>query len=594
MTTTTPFLTRTASVWIGLLAFVLYLPTVAFGFVNYDDPWLIQSNTLLQQLDLSALQTVWFDMSLPARLRLGSEYLPIRDLSVMLDYTMFGSWIGGFHLTNALLYALGCGLLVTLLKQWLQAPRLAWLTGVLFACHPLHVESVSWLSERKGLLAMCFVFAAAIAFRAFARTTQKRYWLLAALSLTAGVWSKAIALMGLPFLGTLLWLYPPVQDEPNEPKATVHTIHAWLGFGLLALATALAFFPVWKTGQTMSMVQTYHGGSWSTNAWLAMRVHAMYIRLCWLSGGYGIVYPLQAGQHGFGPMLSGIIGMLSVGLVIVVALLGLLKKGRWRLAGLAACSWGLFLLPVSQLFLPLQNVIADRYMLLPSMGWALAVAGILHYVVKEQRLQHLALTAFLACSILLTLFQTQSWSSSRALYSQALEVHPTYIHGMLQLSRLEAQAGRPKHARIWLTRAIKTAPHHPKVLLHQSLYWLRLGKTARAIAVLRRATTSSPDDKIRANLALLLLRQKKAKEALRWAREAATYRPHRVHNQRTLGLAALRNKQYTLAQRAFQKALQLEPGNPRNAMNLAALYAQTKQQAKAARYLQRARSLQRK
>ena len=83
----------TICIVVGLLGALIYLPTLQFGYVNLDDPWLIKNNTLLQQANLSTLHSVWFDLSTAQRLRLGGEYLPVRDMSVMLDFLMFS--VGG-------------------------------------------------------------------------------------------------------------------------------------------------------------------------------------------------------------------------------------------------------------------------------------------------------------------------------------------------------------------------------------------------------------------------------------------------------------------------------------------------------------------
>lgn len=588
-------MTRIAYLGVGLFAALLYLPTLFFGFVNYDDPWLIQNNTTLHTLNVQSLSTVWLDTTLPTRLRLGSEYLPIRDMSVMLDYTLYGSWIGGQHLTQIILYGILCVLLVWLLRTWLLRPSLAWMAGLLFATHPLHVESVAWLSERKGLLAAVWMLLAYVAFYHFAKGRHLTFWWLSVLCMACGIWSKAIALMGVPFLGALLWLYPPLEyniESTQEKGFRSHpSLRQGIGWLLFALCTSMAFIPFWWVSQKTQMTQGYHGGSWLSNALLAGEVHTTYLQQLFYSGGYAIQYPLSA-KHPH--VWRAILGWLAGCAIVLVCLGSLWRKGAWRLLGLATCCWIIFLLPVSQMLVQIQNYIADRYMLLPSLAWALLLAAGIQKVVQNQRLQWTIVSAFCLVGGIYTMLQTQSWSSSKTLHSNVLTVHPKSIRAHLQLYRIYAKQGHTKRAWRHLLNARKIAPNHPKVRLQESFAYLRMGRIKRAIQTLRVGTQYSQNDKIRANLALLLLRINKKKEALRWAKEAVQIRPNIEHNQRTLGLVALRSKHYTLAQAAFHAALRLQPHNPQNLHNLAVLYMRIKQIPKAQMYLQKAQRYRRK
>src|ERR1700684_34833 len=84
----------------------LYAPTLGRGIVNYDDTWLLRDNWILQAPSWSSLHTILFDLSSPLRFTLTPEYLPVRDLSVMADFALWGHWWGGFHLTSLVVYEL--------------------------------------------------------------------------------------------------------------------------------------------------------------------------------------------------------------------------------------------------------------------------------------------------------------------------------------------------------------------------------------------------------------------------------------------------------------------------------------------------------
>ena len=148
------------------LAFVLYAPTLGRGLVDYDDPWLYGGN-ILPSPSWASLHTVLFDLSSPQRYMLGVEYLPVRDLSVMADFAVWGSWWGGFHLTSLVGYEASIALWFAALAAFGVDRRVAGLAVLLWALHPSHAESVAWLAERKGVLGMMFAGACALGYAKF-------------------------------------------------------------------------------------------------------------------------------------------------------------------------------------------------------------------------------------------------------------------------------------------------------------------------------------------------------------------------------------------------------------------------------------------
>ncbi len=606
---------------IGILGACLYLPTLQFGFVNLDDPWLIRENVTLQHWGWSNLHAIWCDLSTGQRLRLGGEYLPVRDMSVMMDFLLFGDWIGGFHLTNILLYGLLCAGVAGLILTWMKSPLLAWMAGSFYAVHPLHVEAVAWLSERKGLLAGVLLMSALLLFRRFASRGSWLVWLAATLSFVLAIWSKALAITGIGILAALLWFFFSWQgNSPKDPENTPEPkslsddgskslsddefkslsddefkslsddgseeasfldvsptrFKVLLGWVLFSVCGFLAFVPVWLAGQRMSMIQGFHGGSWWATLRLMTKVHGLYWQQLFFATGLGIKYPIQPGQ---GFSLLSFFGVLLFLLLLVILVTGLLRP-RWQVAAFASSCWFIFFAPVSQLIFPLQNFIADRYMLLPSLAFTLLLAeGLRQSFQSLSRNVVWGFVLLLASS--LTLGQMFTWRSTRTMYLQALEVHPTWVAGMMQLAHIEGKKGRLKQAQRWVERARKINPYHPKVALRASILLLRQGKVKQATDVLLRAVKTSKNDKIRSNLALLLQRQGRLKEALRWAQEAVSIRPLLVHNQRTLGVVALHAKKLDVAEKAFQTAIRLQPKNAQNLMNMVALLMQRGQKEKA-------------
>ena len=572
-----------SALWVGLLGMLPYVQTLWFGLVSYDDPWLIQNNMLLRQPSWAGLQQIWFDLTPTTRLRLGAEYLPLRDLSVMLDWALYGTWFGGFHLTNMLLYGGLCVTLTRVIQSWSGRHWTGWIAGILFALHPLHVESVAWLSERKGLLAGLLMMAAALLFRRFARRPSVGSWLLCALCLVLAVWSKAVGVTGVALLGALLWFFPPAEQLQRRENGLRWWL-PWAGLAGLAVVSLLAFAPVWKVGSRLVVETAYHGGTAGATAWLAARALGLYLEHLLLGGTLGIQYAVPDGQAG---MVAGLVGLTFAVAMAALSAVSLIRRGRWTLVGLAAVSWWIFYLPVSQLVVPLQNYLADRYMLLASLAPCLLVAAAVGRL-RNRKLRLSLVLLLVGLSGAMTVIQTRSWSSSWALYEQALRAHPQNVHAMIQMATMELGAGRTRSAARWLRRARKIRPAESRVLLHQGLLLARLGHKREAMRLFQQAARDPNADKARANLALMLSRAGRGAEALRHARQAVRIRALSAHNQRTLGVVTLKAGSLEEAGKAFGAAHRLEPHNAQNSYNLGILALKRGNREQAIKWLERA------
>lgn len=582
---------------LGLAAMALYAQTLGFGLVGIDDPWLLGDNTLLQRSDGASLgatlSAIFFDLSPLTRYRLGAEYLPVRDLSVLLDFALWGPRYGAHHGTNVLLYALSAMLLCAALRRWLADLWLAAAVSALWLAHPLHVESVAWLAERKGLLAALFAFAALWAFHGALRRGGLWRWLSVALLLVAAIWSKGLAIATVGVLTALLWLRLGVEVDAETAEADANRGSgrsrraAWLGLAALAGVALAAFVPLWLAGRGAQMVAGYHGGSFGATAALMSKGHALYLWRGLLGGPLGIDYGLPPGIAGQ-PLLFAV-GLLSL-LIITATLLWALLRARARsrrpalvLFGLAAACWLAYLLPVSQILVPLQNALADRYLLLPSLGICLAVAAIVFRWIPRRVLRGLAIGALLVAELASTLLQARSWRSDEALYRQTLQVNPRSLTALLQLSRLARQRGEFAASLALLERARRSYPQDGRVQTHAALVALQQKQTGKALGLLRQAVQDPRCASARINLALLLSAQAgRQKEALRYAREATQLRPRGAKAWLTLGVAALRAGLLDEAEAALDKALKLRPGYATAHYNRAVL-AQRRGQPKAAR-----------
>ena len=137
-----------------LLGAVVWACTVHNGVVDWDTDWLVVHNPILASGNVQAVREILFGLDVGTRLTLGAEYLPVRDLTVLMDHSLFGTWWTGHHLVNLVWYLIACGLVLALFQQLVGPGPASWLGAAVFCVHPVHVESVAWLASRKDVVSL--------------------------------------------------------------------------------------------------------------------------------------------------------------------------------------------------------------------------------------------------------------------------------------------------------------------------------------------------------------------------------------------------------------------------------------------------------
>lgn len=500
------------------LSIALYAPTLRRGLVNYDDPWLIADNWIVKDHDVAKIFT---DTSIDTRAVLGAEYLPVRDLSLMADDALWGDWYGGHHLTNLLLYLAAIALWFAALTRLDLDRTLVGLTCLIWAVHPAHAESVAWLSERKGLLAVALAALVAFAYAQFKR--GRSWWLaLAILAAVAAVWSKALA----------LFMLAPLVIVAKDRRG-------WLGLVAIGAAAALAFLPVFLVARQMSVVatDTAHSANW-------LGIHGFYVRLVAMATRNSIAYPISTDG-------ASLIEIVVGALALVAALAVFVPRVRAPAAmRLGSAMWLAGWFPVSRLVLPVKLVVvADRYLLFPSLGVALVVAyGLLRVPYRRVLIGVIVLSA---CAR--TLDAQANWRDARTLWARAVEVSPRDGDAWSQYVESLAET----EARAAVVEGLKRTSS-PKLVMRQALLHDAAGDRPRAIEWMQRAADAG-EPKAMANLALMLHDAGKHAEAVDWAKRAVARMPLYVNGLRILGRVTIASGDPKNALPAFERALALAP-----------------------------------
>lgn len=532
---------------------LLYGRTVTYGFVRLDDPWLIRDNLLLHELTPESVWRVLSDFSWEQRLRLGAEYLPVRDLSVMLDYAIFGEWIGGQHLVQTLLYAGTCAVLASLTLSLFESRLLAWLTGLLFTTHPVHVEVVAWLSERKGTLGSFLVCASLLTATSYLKRGGVKRAAGACLLFLLAVGAKALTIAG---VGGLLLIMLWTDCRPG--------LRARLGFVAAYAACGLAMFipNVWVSS-SLGVIVPPHGDGLVDTLLLFLQVHTKYLTLIAYGGPYAIEYGVSPGRA---PLLAWLQGALASAALLAAFAWALFDRRRRGPATFGIGWWLVFLAPVSHLFVPVQNYVADRYLFLPSFGMSLLFSAILVRLPRALGLSIAVVVISIGCAW--TIVQTSVWSTSDRLFENAVAVEPANVDAWDKLASSAADRGDTERAWAYTREGLRHLPGHWRLLHRQGLLLARDGKLDAAIETMREAASVPESHKAYADLALLYLQRGDRVEALEAAQQAVRLQSETAHNQRVLGIVHYELGKVAAACKAFELAATLDPYDPDNVRNL--------------------------
>ena len=521
-----------------LVAIAIYVPTLATGLVGYDDTWLVADNYIVQDPSWASLSTIFFDFDSPRRFVIAPEYLPVRDLSVMLDFAIWGDNYGGHHATNLALYVAAIWLWFGALVELGIDRKVAGIAIFIWALHPSHAESVAWLAERKGLLGVMFAGATALCYTRF-RAGRSAGWLAGAMVLAVlAVWSKAHAAFAVGALAAL---------EVVLPARRVSWRRSLVGLGAIGVLAAAAFVPVLVMAWTSSVVGAEAAPA--GRAEMIAGVHGFYIQHALMAKPNAVSYALSLAGPSVVDIALGLVGFVAIGVTL------------WRIPRLrpAAVLWLFGWLPVSHLVLPLEMVfVADRYLLIPSLGFALAVAVGIDRIAKP-RLGYALLGVIAVAALLRTLDARTNWRDRLTLWGRAVESNPA--DGSAWSSYAEAVSD-PALAMAIVEQGL-THSKHPRLLLRRAL----LLRGPEQFAAMQEAAQAG-EARAMSNLALLLLEQNRVDEALAWARRGAALGALHEPGQRALGRVALAAKQMPEARAAFVRAFELSPSCT-NAYNLA-------------------------
>lgn len=565
---------RIGAALIVLLIAFAYVPCVRGGFI-LDDHLLLTENAIIKAPD--GLYKFWFTTE-------AVDYWPVTNSSLWLEWRLWGTNPIGYHVTNIALH-IAASLLLWALLHRLSIPG-AFLAALVFAVHPVNVESVAWIAQRKNLLALLFVLVSILCFLRVdaASTAQSRlaapasegwYWMSLAAFVLAMLSKGSVAILPLLLLGILGWLRPLAWRDliRTAPFFLVSALLVLVNVWFQARATAVE-------GHTIGLVERLLGAG--TVVWFYLYKALLPIHLSFVYPQWNI--RADAAQW-WVPLLAT---------VAVTAVLVWYRRSWGRPLLLA---WGVFcvsLAPVmgfTDVGFMQHSLVADHYQHLALIGVvALIAAGWGRWQQGARASRHwvpiAAAAAVIGMLAVLTWRQSALYADGVTLFRATLAENPTsaFVHNNLGLALLEA--GRADEAGQHFERALQLRPDFPEVHYNLAGTLLRAGHVEDAIGHFQQAVQLRPlYPEYHHDLGVALLQVGQLDPAIAEFERALQLNPDYVAAHYGLGnaLAQLGRRQEAIEQ--FQQAVRLRPAYPEAHNNLGAVLLESgRSQAAMAEY----------
>jgi hypothetical protein len=495
---------------LAIVTALFYLPVLDAGFLNWDDPPYVTANTAIRTLSWTTVRWAFTTFQ-------EGIWHPLTWLSLALDYALYGLSPRGFHLTNVLLHVANT---VLVFLVWERLTGAFWRSAVLaalFGLHPMHVESVAWVTERKDVLSTFFWLLTIAAYARYARRGTWTAYLLVVATFVLGLLSKPM-LVTLPFALLLLDYWPLGRLSWRAALEKVPLL-------VLALAVAAVSVVAVADVNAQAVPDPIPRAVRLANAAVSsVRYVGLTLWPLRLSPWYS--HPWFEGPPLTVLRVAAALAVLGAMSAIVVAV------ARRRPYAPVGWFWYLgTLVPVLGLLYNGRQGMADRYAYIPHIGlfvlivWAVADLPFWH----DRTARRLATVALVTILVLLgggTAWQTRVWHDDRTFWSYTVRTSRYSFIAHQALAAIMQNEGRTADAIPLYERALKLRPELAKVHLQLARLLARTGHTAQADAEFRKALTLDPDTaETHYQLAQVLAARRRRANARHELERALTLRP---------------------------------------------------------------------
>ena len=533
---------------------ILYWQVSGFEFVGYDDSQYIA----LSSKKISADSIAWSFRSIDA-----ANWHPLTWLSLMMDYNLYGSNAGGYHVTNLLFHIVNTLLLFFLMNKMTGTIYRSAFVAALFALHPLHVESVAWVSERKDVLSALFWLLTMYAYFLYAKKPHITKYFSIIILFALGLMAKPM-LVTLPFV-LLLMDYWPLErmklgqitndDDSNAEKKS-------LSFLILEKVPlfVLTFFSciiTYIAQNKYNAVVSFQHISFPSRILNAFNSYASYLEKTLYFQTLSVFYPYPSSFN-----LAEVAGsVLLISSITTLVIIGI-KKAPYLAVG-----WLWFfgtLVPVIGFVQVGSQAMADRYTYIPLIGIFIGMSwGItqsLQNIKYRKAIAVLAIVFFMPIVMYATYHQVKIWKNTLSLFGHALEFNWKNYRAYNIAGVAIAQSGDDAKALHYYHMALKINPEYDPAYINAGNVLKKMGRLDDAMNCYRKALQiNNKSAEAQYNLGIVFILKNKPEEAIIHLTESLKIKPDDADAHNNLGVALMRMGNIKEGLEHFQRALNFKP-----------------------------------
>ena len=572
---------RRSSVLVSLLLVLIttsvYWQVINFDFINYDDNEYVFDNPHIQ--DGFTYDSITWAFTTGH----SSNWHPLTWLSHMMDYQMFGLWAGGHHLTSLFFHIINSLLLFFVFRKMTGSKWQSAFAAALFALHPLHVQSVAWVSERKDVLSAFFWMLTLWAYVRYVRQSGWLRYLLIVVFYILGLMSKPMV-PTLPFVLLLLDYWPLNrfrfdESQKNLRATIVGLICEKIPLFILTAASAGITFLVQRQSGAMRSFEVIPFSDRLSNMLIS---YIQYIIKFFYPIKLGIFYPYPETIPGW-----RIITSIMILAVVSWSVIKLMHRKPWFIVG-----WLWFLgtlVPVIGIVQVGIQSMADRYMYLPMIGLLTLISWGIPDLIRKWHFQKailsLSSTFVIIISLWITHIQLTYWTDTTTLFTRALAITDNNAFAYNVVADEFARKGDDKTAETYFLAALAIKPDDVDAMKGLGQLAYLTGDYDNALHYYQNALRICPADaeisnmtcKTYHNLGLLSSKQGKLNEALHYYKMAISINPQDANAYKSLADLNFSRGDMMQALKNYSEALRITPDDAKAHYNIGViLYHQKK------------------
>jgi tetratricopeptide (TPR) repeat protein len=540
---------------LAVSALLVFWQVRNFDFVNCDDTIYVYENPHVLN-GLTAANVIWAFTT-----GFAEFWHPLTWLSLMLDCQLFGANAGGIHLVNLLFHIANTLLLFMVLKKMTGALWQSAFVAALFALHPLHVESVAWIAERKDVLSTFFWILAMWAYLRYVKQPNIIRYLLTLLIFALGLMAK-------PMLVTLPFVFLLLDYWPLERKISRRLLAEKIPFIVLSIASSVIAFLTQQSSRLVTSFAQFPLKFRISNAFIS---YMKYIEKLFRPSRLAVFYPHPYETVSVSYVVISVILLLAVTIFII----RFAKLHRYLVTG---WFWYLgTLIPVIGIVQVGSQAYADRYTYVPYIGLFLMLAWglpqILSKLIYRKIVLGLSMIIVLATLGICAHRQANYWKNSFTLFSHTIEVTQNNWLAYSNLGNAYARLGRGTEAIDAYKQTIKINPDLATVHYNLGNVYSKLARYPEAINAYKQAIKIKPDlVEAHYNLGNACYALGRYPEAINAFEQAVRIKPDYADAYYNLGLAYAALGRYAEAIEAYNQVIKIKPDLAELYTNLGVAY----------------------